>query len=80
MLDNETNRLFHRSQTLVFEDPDPAAGNMSAESPADINDDSCIEYFISKLELFIDHISEDKSVYLKAHAAWCAGKTSKVCQ
>lgn len=70
-LDND--RLFHSSLTLVFENLDLVTSDTFrvAEPHTDVNDDSFIEYFVSKPEPLVDHLSEDEFAQLKAHAARC---------
>lgn len=78
ILDERTNRLFHNSRNVVFVDVDFTEGNTSVEPPTDINDDSFIEHCVSKPEPSIDHLSEDESVQLEAHAAWYDGEAHEI--
>lgn len=56
--------------TLVYNDVDCAAVDMSPEPPDVLTDDSYIEHFVYNPEPFIEAMPEHDAVQLKAHAAW----------
>lgn len=53
VLDETSDRLFRRCQTIVFECLDAAASNMPAEPPMDLNDEFFIDHFVLKPEPFM---------------------------
>lgn len=67
VLDENSNSLSQSSKTLVFEDLDFSATNMSAEQPNDLNDDS---FILFAPEPFIEVFPRQDPVQLKAHDAW----------
>lgn len=70
MLDESTNRVFHRGRTDVRECLNIAADCMSSTPDPVLNDGSSIDYVVQLPQPFQDSMSEGGKAQVMAHAAW----------